>query len=137
MIWKLHIFEFADYQYYNAYKSVPFKVFIFKNHPQLIETMFDIVINADGNFQVVLKKQNATVYNYNTNQIIEEKEEYTLTLKGSIGEILESPDFKLLITINDNEDLLQLEGRNFAFKLTSLWSLSKQFKSAIEYSVPK
>jgi capsular exopolysaccharide synthesis family protein len=129
-------FEYVDYQYYIAYKSVPFKVFIFKDHPQLIETLFDIVVNADGSFKIVLNKQNATVYNYNTNQILEVKEEHELSLNGSIGEILETSDFKLLITINDNENLQQLEGRNFAFKLTTMEELTKQFKSALEYSVP-
>jgi len=32
-------YEYRDYQYYNAYKMTPFKVFIFKEHPQLIETI--------------------------------------------------------------------------------------------------
>lgn len=129
-------FEYSDYQYYNAYKSVPFKVFIFKDHPQLIETVFDININPDGSFQIKLNKQDATLYNYNTNQVLEIKEEHELTLKGSIGQVVETADFKFLITINDNEDILQLDGRNFAFKMTTMWGLTKMFKGALEYSVP-
>lgn len=129
-------YEYLDYQYHNAYKMVPFKVFIFKDHPQLIESVFDIIFEADGSFQIILKKQEVTVFNYTTNQKIETREEHEMVLKGNIGEIIETQDIKLLITLNERENLLQHEGRNFAFKLTTLWGLSKQFKNALEYTVP-
>jgi len=124
-------YEYLDYQYHNAYKMVPFKVFIFKDHPQLIESVFDIIFDADGSFQIMLKKQEVTVFNYTTNQKIETREENEIVLKGNIGEILETQDIKLLITLNERENLLQHEGRNFAFKLNTLWGLSKKFKKAL------
>jgi capsular exopolysaccharide synthesis family protein len=129
-------YEYWDYLYYSAYKSVPFKVFVFKEHPQLIETLFDIVFNSDGSYQIVIKKQDATVYNYETGQKIDVREKLETSLKGNIGEILETPDLKLLITLNDQENLLWHEGRNFAFKLTTIGSLTNQYKYGLEFNVP-
>jgi capsular exopolysaccharide synthesis family protein len=129
-------YEYWDYLYYSAYKSVPFKVFIFKEHPQLIETLFDITFNSDGSYQIVIKNQDATVYHYETGQKIDVREKLETSLKGNIGEILETPDLKLLITLNDKENLLWHEGRNFAFKLTTIRSLTNQYKYGLEFNVP-
>ena len=129
-------YEYWDYQYYNAYKKTPFKVFIFKDHPQLIETVFDIIFNSDGSFQIEVKKQDATVYNYETGQKIGVREKLEMNLKGNIGEILETPDLKLLITLNEEENILWHEGRNFAFKLTTIWGLTNQFKYGLEFNIP-
>jgi capsular exopolysaccharide synthesis family protein len=129
-------YEYWDYQYYNAYKTAPFKVFVFKEHTQLIETMFDISFNSDGSYQIVIKKQDATVYNYETGKKIDVREKLETSLKGNIGEILETPDIKLLITLNDKENLLWHEGRNFAFKLTTIWTLTNQFKYGLEFKIP-
>lgn len=129
-------YEYRDYRYYNAYKKAPFKVFIFKEHPQLIETMFDIYFKPDGSYEIGVKKQNASVFNYMTYQKTGEKEELELNLRGNIGEILETSDLKLLITLNDEENLLGHEGKNFAFKLTNIWSLTNQFKNRLTFSTP-
>ena len=40
-------YEYKDYQYHNAYKVAPFKVFIFKEHPQLVDNIFDLNFNSD------------------------------------------------------------------------------------------
>ena len=129
-------YEYWDFLYYSAYKTAPFKVFIFKEHPQLIETLFDITFNSDGSYQVEIKKQDGTVYNYETGQKIDVREKLETSLKGNIGEILETPDLKLLITLNDKENLLWHEGRNFAFKLTTIGSLINQYKYGLEFNVP-
>ncbi len=129
-------YEYTDYQYYNAYKKVPFKVFIFKEHPQLIETVFDIIFNSDGGYQIVVKKQDAPVYNYEKGQKIDVREKLELKLNGNIGEVLETPDIKLLITLNDEENLLWHEERNFAFKLTTNWAQTNQFKYGLEFNIP-
>lgn len=129
-------YEYWDYQYYIAYKSAPFKVFVYKDHPQLIETLFGISFNSDGSYQIVVKKQDAPVYNYETGQKLDVRENLGISLKGNIGEILETPDLKLLITLNDQENLSWHEGRNFAFKLTTNWALTNQYKYGLEFNVP-
>lgn len=129
-------YEHRDYNYYNAYKMTPFKVFIFKEHPQLTETVFDIFFNQDGSYEILVKKQDASIFNYNTYQKTGEREDLEINLKGNIGEILETPDLKLLITLNDEENLLWHEGKNFAFKLTNIWTLTNQFKYGLVFNTP-
>ena len=50
-------YEFKDYRYYNIYKMAPFKVFIFKEHPQLVGPVFDIVMEQDGSYTLKMEKQ--------------------------------------------------------------------------------
>lgn len=129
-------YEYLDYQYYNAYKWAPFKVVFFKDHPQLIETQFDIHFNTDGSYQIQVKKQDANIFNYNENQKLGEIEDLELNLSGNIGEILETPNLKFLVLLNDESSAEDLSERIFAFKLTTVWSLTRYFRNSLEYSIP-
>ena len=117
-------------------KMAPFKVFIFKEHPQLIGTTFDINFNSDGSYAIEIKKQDATIFNYVTNQKIGERKKLELNLKGNVGEILETADLKLLVTIIDEDSLNPNEERNFAFKLTTVQGLTNEFNQSLEFKLP-
>jgi len=129
-------YEYMNYDYYNAYQWAPFKVVIFKDHPQLIETIFDIKFKSDGSYIIKTKKQDAIKFSYKKNQKIGEIEDLELSLKGNIGQILETPDLKLLITINDEDSSFLEDDRDLAFKLTTLWSLTNQIKSRLDFNIP-
>lgn len=129
-------FEYIDYIKYNAYNWTPFKVVIFKDHPQLVGTTFDISFNSDGSYIIKVENQDATIFDYNTNQKLGVKENLELSLKGNIGEILETSDLKLLVTLTDEDSLLMHETRNFAFKLETVWGLTNYFKNTINFKIP-
>ncbi len=129
-------YEYKDYQYYNAYKEAPFKVFIFKEHPQLVGSMFDIRLNSDGSYILKVQKQDAMIYNYSTGQKIGEKKDLVLNLKGNVGQIIKTDDFKFLITINDNDSLFLNDNRLFAFKLSTINQLVHQYEGSLEFSIP-
>ncbi len=130
-------YEYIDFQYYDAYEWAPFKVFIFKEHPQLVETTFDITFSLDGSYVIKVKKQDAEIYNYTSDQSMGKKEKLELNLKGNIGEVLETADLKLLVTVNDEKSLLQDEVRNFAFKLTTIQALTNRFKYSLDFTIPE
>ena len=129
-------YEYRDYRYHSIYKASPFKVFVFKDHPQLIGTVFDLIFNPDGSFNLFIKKQDVVKYNYQTNQEIEEKEDQELSLKGNIGKIIETPDFKILITINDEDNLFLQEDREFAFRLFTVQQLTNHFGDILNFNIP-
>ena len=129
-------YEYEDYQYYNAYKQAPFKVVIFKEHPQLVGTMFDIMFNSDGSYILNVKKQDVEIYNYEIDKKIGEKDDLELNLKGNLGEILETNDLKLLVTLNEGDSLSLDKERNYAFKLTTVWNLTNQFKGGLQFNLP-
>ena len=133
---KVSYYEYKDYQYFNAYKAAPFKVFIFKEHPQLVGAIFDINFNSDGSYDLKFKKQNAIVYSYSTEQKIDERKNLELNLKGNVGQIIETDDFKFLITINDKDYLSLMDKRPFAFKLSTIKQLINQFETSLEFNIP-
>jgi tyrosine-protein kinase Etk/Wzc len=129
-------YEYINYQYYNAYEWAPFNVLFFKDHPQLVGPMFDIHFNSDGSYIIRVKKQNATIFDFKTNRKIGERNDLELNLKGNVGEILETDDLKLLITINNEDNLSLLEERDFSFKLNTIRGLTNQFKYSLEFNLP-
>ncbi len=129
-------YEYKNYQYYDAYKNVPFKVFIFKEHPQLVGPVFDILLNSDGSYTLKVEKQDGMVYNYNTGQKIREREDLELDIKGNLGQIVETEDFKFLITINDNDSLLLQNNIFYAFNLSTNKQIVSQLKERLGYNIP-
>ncbi len=133
---EISYYEYIDYMFYNAYTWAPFKVFIFKEHPQLIGIIYDISFNPDGSYTIKVKKQDAILYNYVTNEKIGEKDDLELNLKGNIGEIIETADLKLLVTIKDEVRSLPSDGREFAFKLETIPGLTNLYKWSLKYKLP-
>ncbi len=129
-------YEYKNYQYYNAYKKVPFKVFIFKEHPQLVGPVFDIHLNSNGSYSLKVENQDGMVYNYNTGQIIRAREDLELDIKGNLGQIVETEDFKFLITINDNDSLLLQNNIFYAFKLSTNKQIVSQLKGGLNFYIP-
>lgn len=129
-------FEYNDFQYYNIYKESPFKVVIFKDHPQIIGAKFDLAFNSNGSFNLVIKKQDVNEYDYQTNQGIAEKKDFELNLNGNIGEVIETPEIKLLITINDDDSLLVQKNRKFAFQLSTIEQLTDYYGNSIKFNIP-
>lgn len=133
---EISYFEYKDYQYHNIYKDSPFKVFIFKDHPQLIGAPIEVLFNTDGSYNLVIKKQNVLKFNYQTNQEIEEKNDLEVNLKGNVGEIIETPDIKLLLTINDKDSLFLKKNKKFAFQLNTIQQLTNFYSKNLEFNLP-
>lgn len=129
-------YEYKNYQYSNAYKAAPFKVFIFKEHPQLVGPIFNIILNSDGTYTLNVEKQDATVHSYSSLKNIGEKKDFELNLKGNVGQIIETDDFKFLITINDKDSLSLHNKSLFAFKLSSIKQLVSSFEKNLEFNIP-
>ncbi len=129
-------YEYKDYQYYNAYKESPFKVFIFKEHPQLVGPVFDIVLNSDGSYVLKIQKQDGIIYNYSTEQQIGERKDFELNLRGNVGQVMQTNDFKLLITINDKDSLVFNDNRYFSFKLSTIKQMVNHLEESLEFYLP-
>jgi capsular exopolysaccharide synthesis family protein len=76
------------------------------------------------------------VYNYNTGQIIRTREGLDLDIKGNLGQIVETEDFKFLITINDNDSLLLKNNIYYAFKLSTNKQIVNQLKEKLNFYIP-
>ncbi len=129
-------YEYKNFQYHNAYKEVPFKVFVFKEHPQLIGTVFNIILNSDGSYTLNVENQDGKVYNYNSDQILAEREDLDFNLKGNLGQTIETDDFKFLITINENDSLLMQDNRLYAFRLFTKQQIVSRLGGNLKFNIP-
>jgi capsular exopolysaccharide synthesis family protein len=102
----------------------------------LVGTIFDIVFNSDGSYTLKFEKQDVMVYSYAMEQKIKEKRDLELNLKGNVGEIIETDDFKFLITINDKDNLSIKDEKVFAFKLSTIKQLTNKFEGSLEFHIP-
>ncbi|MFB6320149.1 GumC family protein [Saccharicrinis sp. FJH54] len=126
-------YQYKNYQYHDAYKSMPFKVIFFKEHPQLIHTIFNLQFEDDGTYVLSAEKQDAPAYNYLTNHVTGMRPDYEIALKGQVGEIMTTPDFQFLVVITSDEQLSFQ--KQYAFKLTTNEATTDYYKNALQFNM--
>ncbi len=128
-------YEFKDYQYHDAYHKAPFKIFFFDDHPQAIGTMFDLKFNADGSFNLMVKDKDVTLFDYKTRRKVGEKDELDLNIKGSLGQVVESKEFKFIVQIEDENLSSMNDEKQYAFKLLTNEALSRVYQKKLQFSI--
>lgn len=126
-------YEKGNFNYYEAYKDVPFKVSILSDHPQPDGIMISIRFIDNDNFVLLAKSRKATFRNFDNNIKSHQKKKWSLNRKGKIGELIETPDLAFIIE-SVNTDSINTE-RRFGFKFRTIPSLSSMVERSLEFSM--
>ncbi len=112
------------------------KYLFLKNIRSWSDLFLIFVLNSDGSYTLTVQKQDGMVYNYSTEQEMGERKDVELNLKGNVGQIIETNDFKFLITINNKDSLFVKDNRIFAFRLSTIKQLVNQLEESLEFNIP-
>lgn len=128
-------YEYHDFQYHDAYGRSPFKIILIKDHVQLVGAKIDLFFRPDGSFTLEVQKQNAITYNYIADNKTAELEDYSISMKGNLGEIIETAAFKFIVELTDETIFNSDEEQQFAFSLRTNKALSTYFENALKFSI--
>lgn len=132
---EVEYYEFKNHQYHNTYAKTPFTIVFFKEHPQIIGTIFNLHFNSDGSFNLVIEKSNALVYDYQNQSKVDGLEDFNLNLKGNLGEVIETENFKFIVQLTDDKFSDFDVNKRFAFKLQTNYSLTQRYSNALNFSI--
>lgn len=128
-------YEFKNHLYHDAYNSSPFKIVFYKEHPQLISTMFNLHFNPDGSFNLIVEETDVVVYDYLTDSKLYELDDFKLNMKGSLGQVIETKYFKFIVQLTD-ENFSDFEiQKKFSFKLRTNQTISQQYAGKLNFSI--
>ncbi len=117
----------------NIYKSSPFIVTLDPFHPQLIG-LYKLKFKNNSEIQIEIEEHNNILYDYiSFNPISSINSSKIRSIKGKIGEWIETPWIKLKIDYRDpvSPDLRMYNGDLFYFQLRDLQSLAVELNSSI------
>lgn len=128
-------YDFKDYQYHDAYRSSPFKIVFFEEHPQIVGTMFDLFFNPDGSFNLVLEENDITIFDYKNDRVVGKKDELEINIKGKLGQVIETEDFKFIVQLIDENDITIEEGKQYGFQLYTNINLTRIYQGKLLFTI--
>lgn len=89
-------------KFIDAYQNVPFKISYLQSHPQPINVRFNVSFLKDGRVLLTAKSRNTYFYNYETQQIIQQKGKWIFSKIIKIGELIETPALSFIVEYQDS-----------------------------------
>lgn len=121
-------YSVGDIKTTESYKSVPFQVIWDEDHPQIIETDFDLTILPDGKLEISAEGENTSVFNYKEGKVIRQIPVFSFTREIDAGVRLTTDEFSFTILLNENFN--PKAENNYSFKFHSRsWLVEKYYTS--------
>ena len=117
--------------YYETYKSGPFKISYLPNHPQPLNIMFQISFINEGHFLITASSKKTSFYDFGNNKITHNKEDWTFARNGKFGELIETPDLAFIVEPRDTAKTNISNNITYGFKFKTTSSISSMIKGGI------
>jgi capsular exopolysaccharide synthesis family protein len=124
------------FQYYDAYKNVPFRVMYAHNHVQPLGARFEVTFGKGNSFMLKAEGEKVSFYNFEENSIQNRKEDWTFKLQGKLGQLIENPELSFIIELDSTKMSLLNEDRTYYFDFTSVPTLTEKLQSGVEFNIP-
>jgi tyrosine-protein kinase Etk/Wzc len=124
----------GKFNYYEAYKAAPFTVSFLPNHPQPLDVKFSISFLNDGYFSITAQSKKVYFVNFSKNEVTHQKEKWTFTSNGKLGELIETSDLAFIIEARDTTKKINTN-MSYGFKFSTIASLSAGIASNMEYTI--
>jgi tyrosine-protein kinase Etk/Wzc len=123
------------FQFHDVYQSAPFKIFFLSGHPQPINVRFELTFLMGGYFQLKAVSGKASFYNFETNQITNQKDNWVFNKTGKLGELIETDDLAFIISPDSSKKVSNKNAPKYGFEFNSLASLTNEVKKNLNFIV--
>jgi tyrosine-protein kinase Etk/Wzc len=123
------------FQYIDGYNKMPFKILILQNHVQPMNVRFNIEIHDKERFEIRAESKNVSLINFNTSEVISDKNNWTFVKKGKFGKLIETPDLAFIVQLDSTQKFYYKNEFIYSFILTDVKSLVDRLKKQIEFNV--
>ena len=121
-------FRKKGFQYLDAYKNAPFHIVFQRNHVQPINVRFNISFVNKEYFQLRVESGKTSFYNFENNEILNQKENWSFLKSGKVGELIETSDLAFIVELDSTKQVPGKEASQYGFEFTDVPSLVTGFK---------
>ncbi len=123
------------FQYLEAYNDVPFRILLLKDHVQPVNTRFNITISNKGIFQITASGKKVSFIDFNTGEIVSQKEDWEVQQKGKFGKLIETADMAFLVQLDTTKKLTVNDDYQYSFVLSDAYTMAGNLKKNLEFKV--
>lgn len=124
------------FQFFDAYKNVPFKVLYAHKHLQPLGARFQITFDSDNTFTLKAEGKKVSFYQFEEDVIKSEKDDWTFEQSGKVGQLIETPELSFIIAIDSSKNDLLHEERTYFFDFATVDNLTRGLKGSLDFTVP-
>jgi capsular exopolysaccharide synthesis family protein len=129
-------FRKKSFQYFDAYKNVPFKVMYAHKHLQPLGARFQITFDSENTFKLKAEGKKVSFYQFEEDVIKGKKENWTFDQAGKVGQLIETPELSFIIVLDSTKKSLLNEERTYFFDFSTIESLTSQLKGSLDFNIP-
>jgi tyrosine-protein kinase Etk/Wzc len=119
----------------DAYKQTPFRILFSPNHIQPLNVRFYLTLNNNGRYQVTAESEKVNFYNYNNEQYVSHKDNWSVNKTGVSGKLLETPDFAFILELDSTRKISANESAVYSFEFVDENALARAYKGRFSFNI--
>jgi capsular exopolysaccharide synthesis family protein len=123
------------FRYIDAYKTVPFQIFILHNHIQPVGVRFYITFQGNDNYYLRAEAKKASFHDFISDQPAGIKRNWIFEKTGKFGEPIETSDMAFIIQLDTVHKPFSREALWYGFEFTDINSLKESFKKRLQFNI--
>jgi capsular exopolysaccharide synthesis family protein len=131
----VEFFRKEKFQYFDSYNNVPFRVLYLPNHPQPINVRFNFIFSGSADFIITAETKKASFYNFSTNEITHQKENWSFQQAGKSGQLIETSDLAFIVEIDSTIVSPQKETFGYGFLFKDFRSVTTSYMHRVQFKL--
>lgn len=122
------------FRFIDDFQNAPFQVLYLPNHAQPLNVKFKLSFIDENHFQLIAESKNVSFYNFETDQITHQKENWIFTKNSKFGDLIENSDLAFIVKFDSTKKTLNKKTL-YGFDFKTVASLSNRLKRNLDYNV--
>jgi capsular exopolysaccharide synthesis family protein len=119
----------------DAYKNVPFEIYVVPDHPQPLNVRFKITFLSGNYFRIESKTGGkVTFYRFDTDQNTYEKEKWNFVINGKLNDLIQTQDLAFIVRPDTTKKFTE-KISTYEFDFRSLAETRSRVMSNLEFKV--
>jgi tyrosine-protein kinase Etk/Wzc len=123
------------FQYMDAYEDMQFRILLFRDHVQPVNVRFKVSIQDKDNFQIKAGAKQVSFVDFNTSEVVSQKEDWQFEQRGKFGKLIETPDLAFVVQLDSANKLYYKDDFIYSFVFTDAVSMTNSLKKQLEFRV--
>lgn len=128
-------YQKKDFQVIDVYNEAPFRILFSPLHVQPLGIRFFITFYKGGNFKIKAESKKANFYNYNTEEYVYQKDNWSFEANGKPGILIETQDLAFIVKLDSVKRINDEEASSYSFEFADQNALSEYYKSHFKFDV--
>ncbi|MGD2035750.1 MAG: polysaccharide biosynthesis tyrosine autokinase [Bacteroidales bacterium] len=122
-------------QWYDAYRKLPIRVLLLKDHVQPVNVRFQLAIHDSRNFTIRAQEREAVFTNLYTEENTYIKRDWSFEESGKFGELIETPDLAFVVKIDSSVRSYYKDIFDYGFEFSTVGSATGQIMRNLDFNV--